>query len=158
MHCKIQSVFIDLFRLYIWPELYIGLKSIVNCWNSEDMGSPEFNSVDWYSIRILYMLHTQSRIKSKFPNHSKAIYWSDIYELIFPPMLLAGRWVLKLTLLLLRELETADPHACIDRRAFSANIVHSPNVGLMLSQRRRRWCNINTALGECLVVVVPRVL
>ena len=27
------------------------------------------------------------------------------------------------------QIETADPHACIDRRAFPANIAHSPNVG-----------------------------
>ena len=31
------------------------------------------------------------------------------------------------------EIETADPHACIDRRAFSANIVHSPDVDLLLA-------------------------
>ena len=26
---------------------------------------------------------------------------------------------------------------------------HSPNVVLMLGQRRRRWANIETVLGEC---------
>ena len=56
------------------------------------------------------------------------------------------------------DLETADPHACVDMRAFPANSVHSPNAGLMLGQRRRRWSNIKTVLGECLVGVVPIVL
>ena len=35
---------------------------------------------------------------------------------------------------------------------FSLN--HFCNVGSMLGQRRRRWPNIKTALGECLVGVV----
>ena len=37
---------------------------------------------------------------------------------------------------------------------FLSNIVHFSNVGLMLGQRRRRWPNIKTALGECFVGVV----
>ena len=37
---------------------------------------------------------------------------------------------------------------------FLSNIVHFCNVGSMLNQRRRRWFNIKTALGECLVGVV----
>ena len=41
---------------------------------------------------------------------------------------------------------------------FLSNIVHFANVGLMLGQRRRRSPNIKTALGECLVGVVSRVL
>ena len=32
-----------------------------------------------------------------------------------------------------------------------ANTRHSPNVVLMLGQRRRRWPNIETAWGECLM-------
>ena len=51
------------------------------------------------------------------------------------------------------DLETADPHACIDRRVFPANSLHSYNVGLMLGQHRRCWSYIKTALGECLVGV-----
>ena len=35
-----------------------------------------------------------------------------------------------------------------------SNIVHVSNVGSMLGQRRRRWPNIKTALGQCLVWVV----
>ena len=31
----------------------------------------------------------------------------------------------------------------------SANTGHSPNAVSMLGQRRRRWANIETALGEC---------
>ena len=31
---------------------------------------------------------------------------------------------------------------------FLSNIVHLCNVGLMLGQRRRRWTNIKTTLGE----------
>ena len=37
---------------------------------------------------------------------------------------------------------------------FPSDIVHFPNAGSMLDQRRRRWPNIKTALGECLVRVV----
>ena len=37
---------------------------------------------------------------------------------------------------------------------FLSNIVHFSNVGSMLGQRRRRWPNIKTALGECLFGVV----
>ena len=37
---------------------------------------------------------------------------------------------------------------------FLSNIVHLSNVGLMLGQRRGRWPNIKTALGQCLVWVV----
>ena len=32
-----------------------------------------------------------------------------------------------------------------------ANTRHSPNAISMLGQRRGRWANIETALGECLV-------
>ena len=32
-----------------------------------------------------------------------------------------------------------------------ANTVQCPIVGSMLGQRRRRWTNIETALGQCLV-------
>ena len=37
---------------------------------------------------------------------------------------------------------------------FLSNIVHLSNVGSMLDQRRRRWPNIKTALGQFLVWVV----
>ena len=37
---------------------------------------------------------------------------------------------------------------------FLSNIVHFSNVGSMLGQRRSRWPNNKTALGECLVGVV----
>ena len=33
-----------------------------------------------------------------------------------------------------------------------ANTRHSPNAGLMLAQRLRRWSNINPALGDRLVI------
>ena len=32
-----------------------------------------------------------------------------------------------------------------------ANMIHLPNIGPMLGQRRRRWTNIGPVLGECLV-------
>ena len=32
------------------------------------------------------------------------------------------------------------------------NTRRSPNAGSMLGQRRRRWANIEPALGECLVI------
>ena len=35
--------------------------------------------------------------------------------------------------------------------AIPANTRHSPNVGSMLGQRRRRWTIIEPTLGECLV-------
>ena len=31
------------------------------------------------------------------------------------------------------------------------NAIYYPNAGLMLGQRLRRWPNINTALGQCIV-------
>ena len=34
---------------------------------------------------------------------------------------------------------------------FPANTRYRPNVGPMMSQRRRRWLIIGTALGRCLV-------
>ena len=36
--------------------------------------------------------------------------------------------------------------------AKSANTIHTPNVVLMLVQRCRRWANINTTLGVCIVL------
>ena len=72
----------------------------------------------------------------------------DIFKLIVPPLLLAERRGLKSFMLLWEKgHETADPHACIDRRAFQANIAESPNAVLMLGQRHRRRSNIKTALG-----------
>ena len=35
-----------------------------------------------------------------------------------------------------------------------SNIVHFSNVGSMFGKRSRRWPNIKTTLGECLVGVV----
>ena len=35
---------------------------------------------------------------------------------------------------------------------FPSNIVHLSNVVSMLGQRRWRWPNIETALGECLAI------
>ena len=49
-------------------------------------------------------------------------------------MLVAGRWIWKLTAVLLQG---ADPHPSIDRKALPANIAYSPDDGLMLGQRRR---------------------
>ena len=37
--------------------------------------------------------------------------------------------------------------------ALPTSIRHSPNVGLMLGQRRRRWANIKPTLGEYIVLV-----
>ena len=36
--------------------------------------------------------------------------------------------------------------------AYPANMRHRPNVKLMLGQRRRRWTNIGSTLGRCLVL------
>ena len=41
---------------------------------------------------------------------------------------------------------------------FPSNNVHFSNVGSMLGYRDRRWPNIKTALGECIVGVVSIVL
>ena len=37
------------------------------------------------------------------------------------------------------------------RTTLPNNTRHSPDAVLMLDQRRRRWTNIETALGKCLV-------
>ena len=34
---------------------------------------------------------------------------------------------------------------------FSANTLHWPNAGLMLSRRRSRWGSIHSGLGQCIV-------
>ena len=102
------------------------------------MGPQKCNSARGYAIIILYAFHTKRHIKSKFPNHIKSIYLSDIYELKTPPILFI--WALCLQ--------------AIDMRALPENIAHSPNVGVMSGQRRRRWSNLKTGLDECLVVVV----
>ena len=38
------------------------------------------------------------------------------------------------------------------------NVGPTPDVGSMLGQHRRRWTNIKTAKGECLVGVVSIIL
>ena len=40
-----------------------------------------------------------------------------------------------------------------DVSCIPANMRHSPNVVSMLAHRLRRWPNIDTTLGECLVLV-----
>ena len=40
------------------------------------------------------------------------------------------------------------------QEGFLSNIVRFSNVGSMLGHCRRRWPNIKTALGECLVGIV----
>ena len=42
------------------------------------------------------------------------------------------------------------------RRTCPANTIHPPNAGSMLGQRRRRWANIEQALGlVCWVAITP---
>ena len=99
-----------------------------------------------------YAFHTQSLIKSKYSNHSKFIYtWAtsmsnNAIESQSPwSWILAGHcFANKLTVLL----------RVSKQKVILANIVYFSNIGSMLGQRRRRWPNIKTALGECLVGVV----
>ena len=51
----------------------------------------KYNSARGFSI--VFHTQRQHRNNSKFTNHSKSIYLSDIYELIIPPMLLVRHWV-----------------------------------------------------------------
>ena len=51
---------------------------------------------------------------------------------------------------------TSDAQALLDYPARPpANTRHRPNVGPMLGQRRRRWPNIGSTLGRCLVFAGP---
>ena len=48
-------------------------------------------------------------------------------------------------------LEKGSQSCTLTVRIFPANTIHSPIVGSMLGQRRRRWPSIEPALSECLV-------
>ena len=50
--------------------------------------------------------------------------------------------------------DDADPMGDV----ISASTSHSPNAVSMLGQRRRRWSNIETTLGECLVFAASMAL
>ena len=53
---------------------------------------------------------------------------------------------------IIKDIIFYSPHNNIPLRFHqSVNTEQTPNVGLMLVQRRRRWANIDPTLSECLV-------
>ena len=140
-------------------------------------------------IIILYVFHTDRRIKSKFPNHTNSIYLSDIYEEIIHHFSHVG-YVLRHKRLCYRGvLETVDlqhidskkmkwnesdfrPPLCtyrlnwarraswgyiyiyIDSNSFPSKHGTLTKCWFNVGQRRIRWSNIKTALGQFLVRVV----
>ena len=50
-----------------------------------------------------------------------------------------------------RSLPTYVKQTGVEGSLSPANTIHCPIVGSMLGQRRRRWTNIEPALGQCLV-------
>ena len=77
---------------------------------------------------------------SKFPNHINSIYLSEIYEFSYVGLVLRHK-----QLCCHGGLETVDsPH--INSESFP-----SQHGTLTIGQRRRRWSNIKTTLGQFLV-------
>ena len=104
-------------------------------------------------IIILYAFHTHRRIKSKFPNHINSIYLSDIYEEMIHHFSHVGSVLWHKRLCYLGYLETvALQH--IDNKSFPSQNGTLAKCCFNVGQRRRRWSNIKTALGQFLVGVV----
>ena len=105
------------------------------------------------SAKILYAFHTHRRSKSKFPSHKNSIYLSDIYEEIIHYFSHVG-FVLWHKMLCYRGgLETVDLQQ-IDSKSFPSQHGSLTKCWFNVGQRRRRWFNIKTALGQFLVGVV----
>ena len=95
----------------------------------------------------MYALHTHRRIKSKFPKHINSLYLSNIYEKIIHHFSHVG-FVLRHKRLCYRGgLETVDLQH-IDSKSFPSQHGTLTQCCFNVGQRRRRWSNIKTALGN----------
>ena len=130
------------------------------------MWSPECNSGPWTfhnhisphirlsaKIIILYAFNTHRRIKSKFPSHIDSIYLSDIYEEIIHHFSYVGFVLWHKRLCYHGGLETVDLQH-IDSKSFPSQHGTLTKCWFNVGQRRRRWSNIKTVLGQFLVGVV----
>ena len=131
------------------------------------MLSPECNSGNWAfhndiitphpqlsaKIMILHAFHTHRRIKNKFPSHINFIYLSDIYEEIIHHFSHVGFVLWYKRLWYRRGLETVDIQHTVSK-SFSSQHCTLTKCWFIVGQRRRRWSNIKTSLGQFLVGVV----
>ena len=91
--------------------------------------------------------------RAKFPNHINSTYFSDIYEEIIHHFSHVG-FVLRHKRLCYRGgLETVDLQH-IDSKSFPSQHGTLTKCWFNVGQRRSRWSNIKTALGQFLFGVV----
>ena len=84
---------------------------------------------------------------SKFPNHINSIYLSDIYEEIIHQFSYVGLVLRHKQLCFHGGLETVDsPH--INSESFPSQHGTLTKFRFNVGQRRRRWSNIKTNLGQ----------
>ena len=103
-------------------------------------------------IIILYAFHTHRPNKSKFPNHIN-LYLSDIYEEIIHQYSHVGFVLRHKRLCYHGGLEIVDLQH-IDTDSFPNKHDTLTKCWFNVEQRRRRWPNIKTTLGQFLVGVV----
>ena len=90
---------------------------------------------------------------SKFPNHINSTYLSDIYEEIFHQFSYVGLVLRHKQLCCHGGLETVDlPH--INSESFPSQHGTLTQCWFIVGQRRRRWSNNKTTLGQFIVGVV----
>ena len=146
---------------------YLRIKGVVNCQNTRDNVVPRIQQwpldiPQWHitphpqlpaKIIILYACHTHRRIKSKFPNHINSKYLSDIYEQIIHHFSYVGFVLSHKRLCYHGGLKTVHLKH-IDSKSFPSQHGTLTKCWFNAGQRRRRWSNIKTALGQFLVGVV----
>ena len=93
---------------------------------------------------------------SKLPNHINSIYLSDIYEEIIHQFSYVGLVLRHKQLCCHGGLETVDWKQLthINSESFPSQHGTLTKCCFNVGQRRRRWSNIKTTLGQFLVAVV----
>ena len=138
--------------------------TLLDCQNTRDNVVPRMQQwpldiLQWHitphpqlsaKIIILYAFNTHRRIKSKFPSH---IYLSDIYEEKIHHFSHVGSVLWHKRLCCRGYLETVDLQH-IDSKSFPSQHGTLTKCWFNVGQRRRRWSNNTTALGQFLVGVV----
>ena len=95
----------------------------------------------------LYAFHTHPHIKSKFPNHINFIYLSGIYEEIIHQFSYVGFVLRNKRLCYYWGMKTVDSQH-IDSESFHSQHGTLTRCWFDDGQRRRRWSNIKTTLGQ----------
>ena len=94
----------------------------------------------WFYTVYMYM-HVPRRL---WRQYTSAQYWANVSDVV-PALSQRLRWsVIRASMCEVSGLISI--HICRE-----ADTSRSPNVGLMLAQRLRRWANINPTLGQRLV-------